>query len=312
MSDIDINQMDFKQLRNEVQMLRDELAIFKRKYEDIIYNLDDDNFSSTLLREKEGMKTSIEQTEESIKLQAEKIDGNSTKIGTLEVTAEQIESEVFEENEDGTKTSRITQTAKAIEQEVTNRTNADMQLSSSIRQSANEISAIISGSYAEEIVDGINEYLTGIEITPNQIKMIATATAYSIFNGDGLKFYDSMNQVEGWSIEPAEDYGGLLNYYVNDGLSYSFGARPVSEHSNCTARGYAYTDMCLVGYGYRGRFVVDVTDSNNSEVKFVGLADWSTNSDTPRIYANEQLLATQNWVLENGGGSGGSGTAVFG
>ena len=44
MSD-NIPDMNFKQLRNEVQLLRDELAIMKRKYEDILYNLDDDNFS---------------------------------------------------------------------------------------------------------------------------------------------------------------------------------------------------------------------------------------------------------------------------
>lgn len=39
MSDKNINQMDFKELRNEVQMLRDELAIMQRKYEDILNNL---------------------------------------------------------------------------------------------------------------------------------------------------------------------------------------------------------------------------------------------------------------------------------
>lgn len=39
MSDKNINQMDFKELRNEVQTLRDELAIMQRKYEDILNNL---------------------------------------------------------------------------------------------------------------------------------------------------------------------------------------------------------------------------------------------------------------------------------
>ena len=39
MSDKDINQMDFKELRNEVQLLRDELAMMKRQYEDLFYNL---------------------------------------------------------------------------------------------------------------------------------------------------------------------------------------------------------------------------------------------------------------------------------
>ena len=54
MSNKDINQMDFKELRNEVQMLRDELAIMQRKYEDILYNLDDENFSGVLLKEKDN------------------------------------------------------------------------------------------------------------------------------------------------------------------------------------------------------------------------------------------------------------------
>ena len=39
MSDKDINKMNDKELRNEVQLLRDELAIFKRKYEDFYNNL---------------------------------------------------------------------------------------------------------------------------------------------------------------------------------------------------------------------------------------------------------------------------------
>lgn len=39
MSDKDINQMDFKQLRNEVQTLRDELAIMQRKYQDMFDNI---------------------------------------------------------------------------------------------------------------------------------------------------------------------------------------------------------------------------------------------------------------------------------
>lgn len=46
MSDLPIQKMDFKQLRSEVQYLRDELAMMKRHYEDLLYNLDDDNISS--------------------------------------------------------------------------------------------------------------------------------------------------------------------------------------------------------------------------------------------------------------------------
>ena len=245
MSD-NIQNMDVKRLRNEVQLLRDELAIMQRKYEDILYNLDDDNFSSKLLKEKDNMKTQIEITAEGIKTTVEDIEG----------------------------------------------------LSSEISQTSNRISAVVRGDYTENMLNG---YFTGIVISPNQIKMIDNGV-YSAYNSDGLKFYDSTDQVEGWAIEPASDYGGVLNYYVNDGLSYSFGARPSEEYSDCISRGYAYTDMCLKAYGQRGRFVVDVNDSDNKEALFVGLYDWSTNDDTPRILANGHLLATQKWVKANGGG----------
>ena len=87
-----INNMDVKQLRNEVQLLRDELAIMKRKYEDIIYNLDTDNFSQRLVKQGENMYTKIEQTAESISLQAEKIADNEEKMAELSVKAGEISS----------------------------------------------------------------------------------------------------------------------------------------------------------------------------------------------------------------------------
>lgn len=71
MSD-NINSMNFKQLRTEVQMLRDELAIMKRKYEDIIYNLDTDNFSSRFVKEQGDMKTAIKVTAEGIETKVSK------------------------------------------------------------------------------------------------------------------------------------------------------------------------------------------------------------------------------------------------
>lgn len=93
----DINKMDFKQLRNEVQLLRDELAVFKRKYEDIIYNLDDDNFSSTLLKEKDGMKTDIKVTAEGIKTKVSKEDMDKELLSytTLEQTADAIKTQAY-------------------------------------------------------------------------------------------------------------------------------------------------------------------------------------------------------------------------
>lgn len=282
MSD-NINNMDVKQLRNEVQLLRDELAIMRRKYEDILYNLDDENFSSRLVKQKGDMMTSITQTEESIKLQAEKVTENSQNIASLEVTANQITTEVKEQ-----------------------KTNIST-LSSSISQTSNKISAVIRGDYTEDI---LSNYLTGIEITPNNIKMIATKESHSIFSGDGLRFYvlnkygsPQKYQVEGWSIEPDANrgYGGVLNYYINaeedsDNFEpcYTFG-------SGYSGLDYTETDLVLKATNsQRGKFVVDVSESGYREIVFVA-DDWSTDNKSPRVLANGQLLATQEWVNANAG-----------
>lgn len=72
MSDSNINNMNVIQLRNEVQLLRDELAIMRRKFEDIIYNLDTDNFSSRFVKEQGDMKTAIKVTAEGIESKVSK------------------------------------------------------------------------------------------------------------------------------------------------------------------------------------------------------------------------------------------------
>lgn len=112
MSANDINQMDFKRLRNEVQLLRDELAIMQRKYEDILYNLDDDNFSGKIIREKENMKTEIEVNAEGIKTKVSNTEFESAKTQL----ANQITSEVS--SLDGRLSSKITQTASGISSRV--------------------------------------------------------------------------------------------------------------------------------------------------------------------------------------------------
>ena len=140
MSD-NINSMNFKQLKNEVQSLRDELAIMKRKYEDIIYNLDDDNFSSRFVKEKGEMRTAIEINAEGIK----------TKVSNKE----------FE--------STKTQTAQKIESEVKKLSDADKELSSKITQTADTIRAEVKS--ATETLDGKFENYSTIEQTDNKISL---------------------------------------------------------------------------------------------------------------------------------------------
>lgn len=99
MSDTNINRMDLKQLRNEVQLLRDELAIFKRKYEDAIHNLDSDNFGKSFTIAQNNMKTQIQVTAEAVKSTVSKTDLN-TKLenySKIEQTADAIRSTVSAE-----------------------------------------------------------------------------------------------------------------------------------------------------------------------------------------------------------------------
>lgn len=94
MSDLDINKMNFKQLKNEVQLLRDELAIFKRKYEDAIYNLDSDNFGKSFTVEQNNMKAQIKITADAIKTMVSDTDlaAELEKYSTIEQTAERIQT----------------------------------------------------------------------------------------------------------------------------------------------------------------------------------------------------------------------------
>lgn len=62
MFDIPISKMDDKQLRGAVQLLYDELALFKRKYEDAIYNLDEDNFSRGFVLTQDKAKAIVKLT----------------------------------------------------------------------------------------------------------------------------------------------------------------------------------------------------------------------------------------------------------
>lgn len=116
MSDMDINRMDFKQLRNEVQLLRDELAVFKRRYEDMIYNLDSDNFGKSFTVEQNKMKSQFKITAEAIKSMVT----NDTMMSAITQKADSIKLEVTNETDDKLKKyATTTYTDSAIIDKVT-------------------------------------------------------------------------------------------------------------------------------------------------------------------------------------------------
>ncbi len=93
-----IEDMDFQELRKEVQELSDAFLQMQRRYEDLLYNLDNENFSITLLsekdkliKEKDDMKTEIDITAEGLKAEIARGDEQQTLI---EANAEGIKTKV--------------------------------------------------------------------------------------------------------------------------------------------------------------------------------------------------------------------------
>ena len=255
MSDSNIDSMNFKQLKNEVQLLRDEIAIMRRKYEDIIYNLDDDNFSGQFLKEKKGMKTSISQTAESIKLQATDIKTNANSIATLALTAGNISAEVKKNYSD--LDGKITTTAAQIQVK------------------ANEITSAVKTTYetksdASEAYGGLSTQITqtaagikmSVEAVFNEVTKVTAKSQFTdrskIYCLNGVNYYYS-NITNQW--EPVEG-DSIASAFVQtaDGFSLS---------GNVFISGDLITTGTITGTSLR-------TNKNNSG-QFIAI-DASTNS----------------------------------
>ena len=115
MSNSNASATEVKQLRDEVQLLRDELAIMKRKYEDIIYNLDTDNFSGRFVKEQGDMRAAIEFNAKGIKTKV----SNEEFSSQMEQTAEAIKTKVSQQEAETLKESILTQTSESINTAVT-------------------------------------------------------------------------------------------------------------------------------------------------------------------------------------------------
>lgn len=99
MSDIPISKMNDRQLRNAVQVLYDNFALFKRKYEDMIYNLDSDNFSTSFTIAQDNMKTQVKAVAGAIKTMVSEADlrAELEKYSKVEQTANAITTTVTAE-----------------------------------------------------------------------------------------------------------------------------------------------------------------------------------------------------------------------
>ena len=174
MSNANINTMDLKQLRNEVQLLRDELAITKRKYEDILYNLDDANFSDRFVKEKDNMKTAITITAEGIETKVSKDEFDSQMMQTASLIATKVS------NTELGKYSTTAQTENLIQSAV-NALGDDYVTNSLFEQRANSIKMSVNAMYSNPIeVDGFNQF----NADENKIYYDTFEKTYWYFNGE--------------------------------------------------------------------------------------------------------------------------------
>lgn len=189
MREENIDKMSFKELRKEVQLLRDELAVFKRKYEDAIYNLDSENFGKSFTVAQNNMKAQIQITADAIKttVSQDKLADTLKEYSTTEQTAKAITSTVTSTvNADYVDKLKLTnyvtnttftQTADQIKSDVSKAASKDdLKNYSTITQTAEAINSKVNKDHIMDLVEG--EYAASSEITQlsDRISLVVTAT----------------------------------------------------------------------------------------------------------------------------------------
>lgn len=276
----DINKMDYKQLRNEVQLLRDELAIMQRKYEDIIYNLDTDNFSSRFVKEQGDMRTAIKVTAEGIESKVSNDEFESTKAQT----AQKIESEVKKLTDaDKELSSKITQTADAIRSDVKSATEAldgKLENYSTKAQTAESISSAV-----ESVNTATNNKLknyTTIEQTADAIKSQAYASADL---SSAIQITDLTQATDQTKTYYIEDGSGNKNYYYYNKIS--------KEWEEIVGGGIdTVFEQTETGFKLKGNVLIDGDTVVTENLKLSGNVTWDmSNSPVLTRYSADQV----NW-----------------
>lgn len=324
-----ISTMNDRQLRNEVQLLRDELAIMQRKCEDILYNLDTDNFSSRFVKEQGKMKTAIEVNAKGITTKVSNEEFESTKTQT----AQKIESEVKKLTDaDSELSSKITQEADKIRSEVKSTTdaiNGEFKKYSTIEQTAEKISATVTKEYVTNLIDGdyvtndaLNEYkvtvTSAIDQKADEINLSVSSTYETQDNANGQ--YSSLrSSISSISIEAGEissrvgdveggQFGDYTLFTQSDDKFYFDGEQTI--FTGC---------IWLTDNDKEKRFSISHDESNPAKpfIQLYNMFDpLIIGRNQTSVYVGDDnsdnsLIATRGWVMDNAG-AGGTVVAVFG
>ena len=185
-----IEKMDFDQLRKAVQLLRDDVDLWKRKYEDAIQNLDESNFSKSFTVTQNRMKAQFKIAADAIKsaVTEEDLTTSLLNYSTITQTAQQIELAVSGVNtatdEKLKDYTTITQTAQQIE------------LSA---QAINAATDEKLKDYATLTVtrDGISSFVQGQANTKNAVTITDISQAVDITKTYKIQSFNSNGKVIG-------------------------------------------------------------------------------------------------------------------
>lgn len=186
-----------KQTLKENQAVKDEISKMKRMYEDLLYNLDDDNFSGRFLKEKDGMKTKITANEEGITAVVSKTSDMENRInGNYEELS-----------------SRISQTAESISTEV----KKILNLSGAIAVDSISDMTDTSKIYALKSFDGLgqpvyNDYYA-YNFISEEFEKLSDDTIYSFFEqtADGFRLKGDV-LINGNLVRTIDESGNILEF----------------------------------------------------------------------------------------------------
>jgi len=249
MREENIEKMNFKELRAEVQLLRDELAIFKRKYEDAIYNLDSDNFGKSFTVEQNNMKAQIQ------------------------ISADAIRTKVSKD--DFAEYSEISQTAKAISTLISKNVNLSDAVVATALTDMTDTSKLY---YIQDAAGKVYYYYNTVS---NSWEVLSGNSINSIFEqtANGFKFKGGV-QIDGNQVVLGNlTLGGNITWNIqNSPVQSQYSADQTNWHTNYS-QGDMYMRMTFDGGNTWGTAVkvvgTDGTDGIDGTDGRDGVVDYS-------------------------------------
>lgn len=243
MFDIPISKMNDKQLRNAVQMLYDELAMFKRKYNDAIYNLDSDNLGKSFTIEQNNMKAQIKVTADAIKTMVSDTDLQSAL----------------------TNYSTITQTANAIQTVVSKGANLDDAISIPSLDYATDRNAVYVIRSTDALGNITGERYYYYNDVLNQWEILSGDSIYTVFNQTASGFELKGNVlIDGNTVITKNlTLSGIVTWDMdNSPVKSQYSADATNWHDSFTD-GDLYMRMTFNGKDYGEAVKVVGTDGKN-------------------------------------------------